>query len=621
VADDTNIRPDIFLRDRQTGVTERISVDSAEVQSNGTNSAASISPNGLFVSFLSEGNNLAGAGVDTNSRDDVFVRDRVNGTTVRVSVGSGGVQADDDSSLSSISADGNLIAFDSRATNLVAGDTNGLGDIFVHNRPSQTTVRVSVDSAGNQATGSADWDESSSDPAITPDGRFVVFTSASSGLVADDTNAKQDIFLHDRQTGSTVRVNLTSAGAQVTDFYSDRPAITPDARFVVFRSLSAELIANDTNSKIDVFLRDRQAGTTERVSMSMGGGHLIADSFYPSISADAGFITFDNASSGAVPVDTNGIMDVFVYDRGTSAIVGPNDLLVDFGAGAVHQRMNNLSWVKVLNGNPLAIAAGDLDGNGKDEAIVSVGGSGIFARYNNAGSFVRKNTAVAVRLAAGDLDGNGRDELIVDRGSAGLWVFRNNASWAQLRAWVVQGLTVGDFDGNGREDVAVDFGTRGLWVLLNNATWQQLYTGNPVYIAAGDLDGNGKDELIADRGTGTAGGIWVRANHAGAWRKIRNGAVTQGLETGDLDGNGKEELLVDLGATGFYALLNNTTTWLRLNTSSPVFFTTADLDSSGKADVVASFGTSGLYVRYNNTTVWTRISTAQTQGLAAGGFD
>jgi hypothetical protein len=158
-------------------------------------------------------------------------------------------------------------------------------------------------------------------------------------------------------------------------------------------------------------------------------------------------------------------------------------------------------------------------------------------------------------------------------------------------------------------------------VLLNNATWQQLYTGNPVYIAAGDLDGNGKDELIADRGTGTAGGIWVRANHAGAWRKIRNGAVTQGLETGDLDGNGKEELLVDLGATGFYALLNNTTTWLRLNTSSPVFFTTADLDSSGKADVVASFGTSGLYVRYNNTTVWTRISTAQTQGLAAGGFD
>jgi hypothetical protein len=295
-----------------------------------------------------------------------------------------------------------------------------------------------------------------------------------------------------------------------------------------------------------------------------------------------------------------------------------NDVLVDFGAGGVHQRMNNASWVKVQNSNPLAIAAGDLDG-GRDEAIVSIPGSGIWARYNNAGSFVRKNTAVAMRLAAGDLDGNGKDEIIADLGGSGLWLFRNNAAWARIHTWVGQALAVGDFDGNGKEDVAVDFGARGLWVFNNNASWTQLSTGNPFYIAAGDLDGNGKDELIADRGGGTAGGIWVRANNTGAWKKIRNGA-TQGLETGDLDGGGKEELLADLGTAGLYALFNNST-WQRLNANSPTFIVTADLDRNGKQEVIAAFGSAGLLVRYNNAGAWMKISASVAQGLAAGGFD
>src|SRR5256886_498703 len=155
-----------------------------------------------------------------------------------------------------LSADGRFVRFTSAAPDLVAGDTNGAMDVFVHDRQTGTTELVSVDSAGNQANGA------STDVALSADGRFVAFTSAAPDLVAGDTNGATDVFVHDRQTGVTERVSVDSAGNQVSG-PSIAAALTAAGRFVAFTSAAPDLVAGDTNGAADVFVHDRQTGTTE----------------------------------------------------------------------------------------------------------------------------------------------------------------------------------------------------------------------------------------------------------------------------------------------------------------------------------------------------------------------
>src|SRR5205814_1700648 len=132
---------------------------------------------------------------DTNGQSDVFVHDRQTRLTERVSVDSAGNQADGESASPALSADGRYVAFSSSATNLVPGDTNGQSDVFVHDRQTRITERVSVDSAGNQADGE------SASPALSADGRYVAFSSSATNLVPGDTNGQSDVFVHDRRTG------------------------------------------------------------------------------------------------------------------------------------------------------------------------------------------------------------------------------------------------------------------------------------------------------------------------------------------------------------------------------------------------------------------------------------
>jgi len=166
------------------GITERVSIASDGTQGNnmsGRRGAPASSANGRFIAFDSLASNLVVG--DTNGTTDVFVRDRQTGTTERVSVGKNKSQANSFSSAPSISADGRFIAFASFASNLVRGDTNGTTDVFVHDRQTGTTERVSVDSAGAQAN------DASTDPAISGDGTLVAFFSAASNLVPNDTNS------------------------------------------------------------------------------------------------------------------------------------------------------------------------------------------------------------------------------------------------------------------------------------------------------------------------------------------------------------------------------------------------------------------------------------------------
>jgi hypothetical protein len=172
-----------------------------------------------------------------------------------VSVDSGGAEGNGHSYWTSISADGRFVAFDSVASNLVAGDTNGFYDVFVRDRTSGTTERVSVSTAGMQANDTSGFSTNQS-ASISTDGRFVAFWSYASNLVAGDTNARSDIFVRNRPSGTTERVSVDIAGAQAIDF-SLYPSLSGDGRFVAFESLASNLVAGDTNGAEDIFVRDR----------------------------------------------------------------------------------------------------------------------------------------------------------------------------------------------------------------------------------------------------------------------------------------------------------------------------------------------------------------------------
>ncbi len=312
VPGDTNGVHDIFVHDRRTGQTTRVSIRTNGVQGNGSSTWPSISADGRFVAFQSKARYLVGG--DTNVRSDIFVHDRQAGETTRVSIKSTGRQGNGGSYRPSISADGRFVAFESFATNLVRGDTNGREDVFVHDRQTGRTTRVSIRSTGRQGNGD------SSGPSISADGRFVAFQSEATNLVRGDENGMEDVFVHDRNTGRTTRVSVSVSGREGTSS-SHTASISADGRFVAFSSYANNLVHGDTNGKLDIFVHDRQMGATTRVSVSGYGHEGNSSSEHPSLSADGRFVAFSSHASNLVHGDTNGRGDVFVHDRHTGQIV------------------------------------------------------------------------------------------------------------------------------------------------------------------------------------------------------------------------------------------------------------------------------------------------------------
>jgi hypothetical protein len=318
VPGDTNDTWDVFVHDRQTGTTSRFSLRSNGDQGNADSYSPSISAGGRFVAFTSAASNLVPG--DTNDTWDVFVHDRQTGTSSRVSVRSNGDQGNLTSGGgASISADGRFVAFTSVASNLVPGDTNAQPDVFVRDRQTGMTSRVSVASNADQGN------SNSYSSSISADGRFVAFQSDASNLVTGDTNVSSDVFVHDRQTGKTSRVSVRSNGDQA-DHVSWAPSISADGRFVAFVS-HAHLVAGDTNDAADVFVHDRQTGRTTRVSVRSNGNQANRRSDEPSISANGRFVGFHSFASNLITGDTNDTVDVFVHDRTTGTTtrvsVGP----------------------------------------------------------------------------------------------------------------------------------------------------------------------------------------------------------------------------------------------------------------------------------------------------------
>jgi Tol biopolymer transport system component len=303
VVGDGNNQIDVFVRDLELGTTRLLSVRTNGNQGNGASYDPSISGNGRFAVFTSESTNLVGS--DTNDRRDVFLRNLQQDTTVRVSLSSREAQGNENSQDSVISADGIYIVFLSSATNLVPHDTNGVTDVFARGRVQGSTRRISLSSSDVEANGASDF------PTVSADGRFVAFQSQATNLVAGDGNLVSDVFLRDRQTNTTKRVSVSTAGAE-GDNGSNDPSISASGRYVVFSSDAANLVDNDTNLNQDIFIRDRINRTTSRISLGAGGGEGDGGSFDPDISGDRRFVVFESSSTDLVTGDTNEVTDVFI---------------------------------------------------------------------------------------------------------------------------------------------------------------------------------------------------------------------------------------------------------------------------------------------------------------------
>ncbi len=357
VKGDTNKAFDVFVHDRKTGKTKRVSVSSDGSQGNNFSYASAISADGRHVAFSSLASNLVSE--DKNNNYDVFVHDLENDETELVSVSNRGSQGNSWSIGTSISADGRFVAFTSYSSNLVHPDTNGFGsDVFLHDRQTGTTELISLDAQGLQ------FEPGAESPYISPDGRYVLFTAYIESQIpgggiqvvpyirdrissiseqinvncpaewdcalphADSLSADGryvvltagigalNVFVFDRIRRETDLIS-TAIGGTTGNSASRRSSISIDGRYVVFYSSVSNLVFNDMNGTWDIFIRDRLTQTTQLASVANDGSQGNLGSYWPSISPDGRFIVFSSDAYNLVPFDTNFLEDVYVRDLGS----------------------------------------------------------------------------------------------------------------------------------------------------------------------------------------------------------------------------------------------------------------------------------------------------------------
>lgn len=310
---------DLYLYDTQT---DTMTVLTGLVVENKSLTQFAMSADGQYLTFASVNDSLAAG--DANSFFDIYLYNTQTAQFTLLSVDSneviGGANAS--SYNPAISEDGNFVIFESDASNLVAGDNNGVRDIFVRDIQAGQTFLVSKNSdseAGNN---------SSTFPVISTGGRYASFVSVASNLVASDTNAQGDIFVHDRQTGITTRVSVDSQGTQTSGAILNGPSISPDGRFVVFTSAATNLVDGDTNGHRDVFIHDNVKGTTALVSHNIAGeqaDHFSNSSPSPVLTENGSRILFNSFASNLVADDTNARQDIF---RASNPIVPIEEVIL-----------------------------------------------------------------------------------------------------------------------------------------------------------------------------------------------------------------------------------------------------------------------------------------------------
>ncbi|HSH03023.1 MAG TPA: hypothetical protein VLL52_10935 [Anaerolineae bacterium] len=307
VPDDTNLSRDIFLHDRQTGLTELVSLTHTGQQSNNISMKPSLSSDGRYIVFVSEATNLVPN--DNNNNQDIFIRDRLQQTTKRISHNDDGVEGNSNSYNPVISANGRYIIYASSSHNLVPNDTNGVNDIFRHDLATNTTILISQNEQGIIGNGHSQY------PDISADGRYITYYSQATNLVPNDNNQAFDIFWHDTVTNQTVRASRDSNGREANDssFYQ---ALSGNGRYITFMSYATNLVPTDTNNGTDIFLFDTHNQQIKLLSINTAGQQANNSTAVrqPAISNNGFYVVFDADATNLIYDDTNEADDIFYHN-------------------------------------------------------------------------------------------------------------------------------------------------------------------------------------------------------------------------------------------------------------------------------------------------------------------
>ncbi len=317
--DDTDITFDVYLYNRHNDTLSLISRASATgAKGNKGSHGPSISADGRYVAYWSSATNLHPDGTDTIS--DIYVYDRHNDTLELISrANARGPTGNSNSFQASISADGRYVAYWSYATNLHPDDTDTHTDIYVYDRDNGTTELISRASASGPKANNY-----SSFASISADGRYVTYQSVATNLHPDDMDTHKDIYVYDRNGGTTELISRAGATGPTGNHDSDQPSISADGRYVAYRSEASNLHPDDADMGWDIYVYDRDNGTTELISRASAtgptGNH---DSDQPSISADGRYVAYSSGSTNLHPDDDDANSDIFVYDRdnGTTTLM------------------------------------------------------------------------------------------------------------------------------------------------------------------------------------------------------------------------------------------------------------------------------------------------------------
>ncbi|MET0918007.1 MAG: hypothetical protein ABWY07_06230 [Burkholderiales bacterium] len=375
VPNDLNFVADVFVKDLTTGAIVRASTSASGVEANNSSSDAAISAGARFVAFGSLASNLTVG--DRNVASDIYVKDLLTGALVIASSDSSGISSVGGSAQPSISGDGQLVAFSSRAFDLVPGFNGAVPGILLKDLSSGTVALASTAADGRQAN------DSSFEPSLSTDGHFLAFGSLASNLVLGDTNAASDIFVKDLQTGAIVRASTAADGTEANNA-SDLSQISPDGHFVVFRSFASNLVPDDTNAAADTFVKDLVTGAIARVSVGANGQQANDNSFGAAISADAGVVAFLSSASNLLPLENNVVPDVFAVSP-LLALGSGVDTVEAAVSFALPANVENLTLVGAANingtGNALAnILAGNV---GANALFGGLGNDGLFGAPGN----------------------------------------------------------------------------------------------------------------------------------------------------------------------------------------------------------------------------------------------
>ena len=493
VMGDKNEARDIFVYDRETNATTRVSQNMEGEDHNGIiGTPPAISANGRYIAFDSTATNLVPG--EENNVQKIFVYDQQMGSISQVSLTPEGGNPNNGSSLPAISADGRYVAFVSSATDLVPGDGNGVQDIFVYDRQEETTTRVSVTPVGD------DPNDKSFFPALSANGRYVAFDSNASNLVAGDDNETTDVFVYDRLLETTTRVGSTLEGEADLIFLGGAPALSADGRFVAFASNASDLVAGDVNEATDVFVYDQQKRTTSRLSITPEAGNPNGPSEAPTLSATGRYVTFESLASNLIEGDANGLEDIYVSDRGPATVAEPGhpDVTGDGFADLVWHNTNTgetAAWL--MNGSALRQGATFPGGAALDWVVRGVGD----VNRDGPADLVWRNTVT---------------------GASAIWLMNNEGQrqsatfpgGAELE-WVIRGI--GDVNGDGLADLIwreTSSGATALWLMNEEGQRQEVtFPGTAgldwVIRQVGDINKDGSADLVWRNTINGGTAVWL----------------------------------------------------------------------------------------------------------------